>query len=55
VRDDLLADSSTARQEQNRRLQAAAMTLKDLYEAGGELAEWTSLDGEDIIDDSVPG
>jgi hypothetical protein len=55
VRADLLAESSAVCQEQNQRLQAAAMALKDLYEPGGELTEWTSLDAEEIIDGSVPG
>ena len=55
IRDDLLAASSNSREEQDRRLRAAAMASKDLYEPGGELTEWTSLDGEEILDDSVPG
>jgi len=54
IRDDLLAASLNAREEQDRRLGAAALALKDLYEPGGELTEWTSLDGEEIIDGSVP-
>jgi hypothetical protein len=54
IRDDLLAAAPNPREEQDRRLRSAAMALKDLYEPGGELSEWTSLDGEEIVDDSVP-
>ena len=46
VREGLLAESSSAREEQDRRLRAAAMALKDLYEPDGELTEWASLDTE---------
>jgi hypothetical protein len=38
------------RKEQERRLRASALALKQLYEAGGELTEWTSLDGEDFLE-----
>jgi hypothetical protein len=55
VRVDLLAESSGARPQQDRRLQEAARALKDLYEPGGELTEWTDLDAEDFLDGSVPG
>ena len=55
IREELLAVPSGSRTEQERRLWAAAMAVKDLYEPGGELTEWTSLDGEEILDDYVPG
>jgi hypothetical protein len=55
IRDDLLTASSNPREQQDRRLGAAAKALKELYEPGGELTEWTSLDGEEILDGSVPG
>jgi hypothetical protein len=32
-------------------MRAAAIALKDLYEPGGELTEWTSMDAEEILDD----
>jgi hypothetical protein len=34
------------------RMRDAASRLKDLYEPGGELAEWTALDGEEVLDES---
>jgi hypothetical protein len=40
------------REEQERRLRAAALALQDLYESGGEMTEWTSLDGEDFLEGS---
>jgi hypothetical protein len=46
VRVSLLAESSAAHQEQDRRLHESAMALKDLYEPGGEFKEWTSLEGD---------
>jgi hypothetical protein len=32
------------------RLRAAALVVRDLYEPGGELTEWTDLDAEDFLD-----
>jgi hypothetical protein len=43
-----------ARQEQDERLRRAALSLKELYEPGGELTEWNALDGEDVLDDYLP-
>ena len=54
IRDELTAQAARAREECSRRMQEAANALKDLYETGGELTEWTSLDGEEILDDYVP-
>lgn len=34
------------------RMRDAASRLKDLYEPGGELTEWTALDGEEVLDES---
>jgi len=45
IRDDLLAAASSPREEQDRRLRAAALALKDLYEPGDELSEWTGRRG----------
>ena len=36
-------------------MRAAALALRDLYEPGGELTEWTALDGEEVLDDTTPG
>ena len=33
------------------RLRRAAESIKDLYEPGGDLAEWTVLDAEDFDDE----
>jgi hypothetical protein len=41
-----LADQARSDREQDRRLRAAAEAVKDLYEPGGELTQWTALDGE---------
>jgi hypothetical protein len=54
IREDLTGPMGNAREEKNRRLSAAAMALKALYEPGGELAEWTSLDAEEFVDDYAP-
>jgi hypothetical protein len=48
-----LADQARIVREQDRQLRAAAEAVKDLYEAGGELTEWTALDGEDFHDEPV--
>jgi hypothetical protein len=36
------------------RLRAAAVLVRDLYEPGGELTEWTDLDAEDFLDETSP-
>lgn len=43
IRNDLLRQADP-RVEQERRLREQALALQDLYEPGGELTEWTSLD-----------
>jgi hypothetical protein len=54
VREDLGPAAASARDQQNRRIREAATRLKDLYEPGGELTEWTALDSEDFTDEYVP-
>ena len=54
IRDELSLKSSKAKQDEDERLQTAALAVKDPYEPGGELTEWTSLDAEEILDDYVP-
>jgi hypothetical protein len=49
VREDLVAGSDGA----SLRMRAAALEAKSLYEPGGELAEWSDLDGEEVLDDPV--
>lgn len=48
-----LADPVQNARGQDLRLREAAEAIKDLYEPGGELTEWTVLDGEDFHDESV--
>jgi hypothetical protein len=54
VREDLGPNASSAPAERDRRMREAAARLKDLYELGGELTEWTALDSEDFTDEHVP-
>jgi hypothetical protein len=54
IRQDLQDRNTDARADQDRRMQAAALALKDLYEPGGELTEWNCLDAEEVLDDYVP-
>jgi len=39
--------------DQEKRLRTAALAVKELYEPGGELTEWTALDTEDFVDDPL--
>jgi hypothetical protein len=48
-----VADPVRVAREQDRRLHAAAEAVKDLYEQGGDLTEWTALDGEDFQDEPL--
>jgi hypothetical protein len=43
IREDLQIEPVSPREQQDRRLRTAALAVKDLYEPGGELTEWTSL------------
>lgn len=54
IRQDL-PPAPTEAEERRGRLAAAASEAKDLYEPGGELTEWTSLDSEDFVDEHVSG
>ena len=53
VRDNLSAGDREDREQQDRRMREAALKLKSFYEPGGELTEWTVLDGEEFLDDYV--
>lgn len=55
VREDLIAENVRRRADRAQRMRAAALEAKDLYEPGGELTEWTVLDGEEVLDDYVDG
>ena len=50
IREELSAQTASIRAEQDRRMHAAALAVKDLYEPGGELTEWTSLDAEEVLE-----
>jgi len=51
IQEDLLTSARREhRDEQDRRLRAAAEAPKDLYEPGAELTEWTALDGSAVLD-----
>ena len=51
IRANLAAQRSETATDEDRRLRAAAEGVKDLYEPGGELTEWTVLDAEEFMDD----
>jgi hypothetical protein len=55
VREDIGGKRAESREERNRRMREAALEVKDLYEPGGELTEWTCLDAEEFLDDHVQG
>ncbi len=47
------AERERAETQQDERLQAAALSVKDLYEFGGDHTEWTALDAEDFRNESL--
>ncbi len=51
VRKNLTASAADAAIDRDAQIRAAAAALKDLYEPGGELTEWTALDAEEFVDD----
>ncbi len=53
IRADLQASDDTASARNDERMRTAAERVKDLYEPGSEHVEWTCLDGEDVLDDTV--
>jgi hypothetical protein len=55
IRENLLARTADAKADEDRRLQTAALAVKEFYEPGGALAEWTSLDAEEVFDDYGQG
>jgi hypothetical protein len=54
VREEIGPRTACLRDESDRRMREAAARVKDLYEPGGELTEWTVLDSEDFTDEYVP-
>ncbi len=55
TRKNLAAGTADAAIDDDQRMQAAAAALKDLYETGSELTEWTALDAEEFADDDLQG
>jgi hypothetical protein len=51
----LIRNDMSSRQDRARRIEKAAKDAQSLYEPGGELFEWTSLDSEDFLDEHVSG
>ena len=54
IAEELAAPPSRDPADRDRRLRAAALAAKHLYEPGGELTEWNALDGEEILDGTNP-
>lgn len=54
VRENLSPGMASAPSEQEQRLRDAAARVKELYEPGGELTEWTALDAEEFADEYAP-
>jgi hypothetical protein len=55
VRMELPAQGASTKEAQRRRLRAAAAEARALYERGGELTEWSALDGEEFLDGYFQG
>jgi hypothetical protein len=53
IREELVVETARHREDVASRMRAAAIQAQALYEPGGELTEWTDLDGEEVLDDSV--
>ena len=53
VRDTLASGTPDPKSEGDRRIRVAAASVRDLYEPGGDLTEWTALDSEDFADDHL--
>jgi hypothetical protein len=51
VREDLGSGMTDPETERDRQMRVAATSVRDLYEPGGELTEWTALDAEAFVDD----
>jgi hypothetical protein len=51
IRHNLQAGDSN--RDQDRRMRDAASRLQDLYNPGGEMSEWTALDGEELAVDYI--
>lgn len=52
VRSNITSGVSESGNDLDQRIRVAAAGVKDLYETGGELTEWTALDAEEFVDDN---
>ena len=55
IRKNLAAGAADSAMKRGQRMRAAAAGVKDLYEADGELTEWTGLDAEEFADEHFEG
>jgi hypothetical protein len=51
VRENIQTGGSSTNQD--RRIREAATRIKDLYDPGGTLSEWSALDGEELAVDYI--
>jgi hypothetical protein len=50
VREELGSAAFPPETEADRKMRMAAAEIRDLYEPGGDLTEWTALDAEGFVD-----
>jgi len=55
VRENLGLRTPDPRAEDDHRMRSAAASVRDLYEPGSDLTEWTALDAEESADDDLEG
>ena len=55
IRANIANERPDSAENRDRRMRVAAERLKDLYVPGGELTEWTALDADEFLDDSISG
>ena len=53
VRESLGSGTPDPRTEDDHRMRMAAAGVRDLYEPGSDLTEWTALDAEGFVDDDL--
>jgi hypothetical protein len=55
IRKNLAAGATDSATDADRQMRVAASAVKDLYEAGSELTEWTAPDAEESADEDLQG
>jgi hypothetical protein len=55
IRRDLPGGAPDPKEEQRQRLKRAAIEAQPMYEPGGELTEWSALDGVEFLDEYCQG